>query len=102
MTHTVRFEQDAVDQLAAIETYIAKRAGPEIAVRFVVGILRTCNSLETFPHRGRTRDDIRSGLRITGFRRRVTVAFTVDDPALVVTIVGVFYGGQDWETQLNG
>ena len=29
------------------------------------------------------------------------VAFTVDDVAQHVSIVGVFYGGQDWESHLS-
>ena len=41
------------------------------------------------------RDDLRPGLRITGFRRRVTVAFSVDEDR--VMILRLFYGGQDWE-----
>jgi toxin ParE1/3/4 len=41
------------------------------------------------------RDDIRPGLRIVGFERRVTIAFSVDDGR--VTILRVFYGGRDWE-----
>jgi toxin ParE1/3/4 len=38
---------------------------------------------------------LRPGLRTIGFRRRVTIAFAVE--AEVVTIIGVFYGGQDFE-----
>ncbi len=45
--------------------------------------------------RGMRRDDIRQGLRITGFERRLTVAFTVDDDR--VTILRLCHGGQDWE-----
>lgn len=45
--------------------------------------------------RGHHRNDIRPGLRIVGFERRVTIAFCVDESA--VTILRVFYGGRDWE-----
>ena len=38
-----------------------------------------------------------SGLRIIGFERRITIAFTVDDSQ--VTILRVFYGGKDWEDE---
>jgi hypothetical protein len=34
-----------------------------------------------FPERGRRRDDLRPGLRIIGFGRRVTIAFHVADYA---------------------
>jgi toxin ParE1/3/4 len=45
--------------------------------------------------RGRRRDDIRPGLRIIGFERRVTVAFAVEEERVV--ILRIFYGGRDWE-----
>jgi plasmid stabilization system protein ParE len=56
-------------------------------------------SLGTFPHRGSLRDHIRPGLRVIGFRRRVSIAFTVDQDA--ATILGIFYGGQDYEAALR-
>ena len=53
----------------------------------------------TFPKRGTMRDDVRPGLRITNYRKRAVIAFYVD--AERVSIVGVFYGGQDYETILQ-
>jgi toxin ParE1/3/4 len=38
-------------------------------------------------------------LRIVGFRRRVTIAFTVDEER--VTILRLFYGGRNWEAVLR-
>ena len=43
------------------------------------------------------RDDIRPGLRITNYRRRAVIAFEVDDTTRTVAILGVFYGGRDYE-----
>ena len=48
---------------------------------------------------GIQRDDIRPGLRITSHRKRVLIAFEVD--ADQVAILGVFYGGQDYETSFQ-
>jgi toxin ParE1/3/4 len=45
------------------------------------------------------REDIRPGLRILGYRGRVSIAFEV--AASTVTIVGVFYGGRDYPTDLR-
>jgi len=53
----------------------------------------------TFPMRGTRHDDIRSGLRVFGFRRRVSIAFEVTGE--VVTILGIFYGGQNLEAALK-
>ena len=40
------------------------------------------------------RDDIRPGLRVTGFERRITAAFMIDEPRVVV--LRLFYGGRHW------
>jgi toxin ParE1/3/4 len=45
--------------------------------------------------RGAQRNDIRPGLRVFGFRRRGSIAFEVK--AEVVTILGIFYGGQNFD-----
>jgi len=58
-----------------------------------------CESLSTFPHRGTMRDDVRPGLRITHYKKRAVIAFYVD--AEQVSVIGVFYGGQDYETILQ-
>lgn len=58
-----------------------------------------CESLGTFPHRGTMRDDVRPGLRITNYKKRAVIAFDVD--AEQVSIIGVFYGGQDYEPILQ-
>ena len=41
-----------------------------------------------------------TGLRIIGFERRLTVAFTVNDDAVVIQ--RVFSGGQNWGATLVG
>ena len=61
--------------------------------------MRYCESLCTFPHRGTMRDDIRPGLRITHYKKRTVIAFDVE--ADQVAILGVFYGGQDYEALLQ-
>jgi toxin ParE1/3/4 len=50
-------------------------------------------------HRGTRRDDIRPGLRVVGFERRVTIAFHVDDTT--VTIDRILYGGREIEDALT-
>jgi plasmid stabilization system protein ParE len=46
-----------------------------------------------------TRDDIRPGLRLAHFERRVVVAFTIT-PELV-RIGRIFYGGRDYAALLG-
>lgn len=95
MTRRIVFAPEANDQLLAIYRHIAREASPDAAERFTGDIVDYCAAFETFPERGARRDDLRPGLRTVGFRRRVTIAFTVQNE--IVTILGVFYGGQDFE-----
>lgn len=55
--------------------------------------------MHTFPERGIRRNDIRPDLRMTYYRKRVAVAFVVQDEQ--VSIMGIFYGGQDYQARLG-
>lgn len=99
MSYRVVFSPEAQEQLVALYGYIAAAASPDIAARYTDGIVSYCESLCTFPHRGNVRDDVRPGLRITNYKKRAVIAFDVG--AEMVSIVGVFYGGQDYETILQ-
>jgi toxin ParE1/3/4 len=100
MTYTVEFTPEAEEQLAALFRYIAREADPAIAQRYASGIITYCEGLATFPRRGVRRDDIRPGLRVTNYKKRTVIAFMVE--AGRVSIIGVFYGGQDYEESLEG
>ena len=98
MSYAVVFTPEAEAQLIELYGYIAAESSPEISARYTDGIVTYCESLSTFPNRGNRRDDIRPGLRVTSYRKRVAIAFNVDDDR--VNIIGVFYGGQDYEGAL--
>jgi toxin ParE1/3/4 len=97
--HRIVFAPEANDQLVELYHYVAKRGSPAVATSFTGAIIDYCERLAHCPRRGTKRDDIRPGLRTVGFRRRVTIAFTVDEK--VVTILGVYYGGRDFEASLR-
>jgi toxin ParE1/3/4 len=99
MSFRVVFTPEAEEQLLDLYRYIAEAASPDIAARYTDAIVSYCESLRTFPHRGTKRDDVRAGLRITNYRRRAVIAFDVH--AETVSIIGVFYGGQDYENILQ-
>jgi len=99
MSYRVVFSPEAEEQLVALYGYIATAASPDIAARYTEAIVSYCESLRTFPHRGTMRDDVRPGLRITNYKKRTVIAFDV--AAEQVSIIGVFYGGQDYETILQ-
>ena len=99
MSCRVVFSPEAEKQLVALYSYIAAAASPDIAARYTEAIVSYCESLCTFPRRGTMRDDVRPGLRITNYKKRAVIAFDLD--AEQVSIIGVFYGGQDYETILQ-
>lgn len=99
MPYTVVFTPEAEEQLTAIYRYLVAAASPEIAGRYTSAIVTYCEGLQTFPLRGTRRDDVRSGLRITNYKKRTVIAFDVN--AERVSIIGVFYGGQDYENVLH-
>jgi plasmid stabilization system protein ParE len=90
--HEVVFAPEAEAHLLQIFDYIAAAASPEIAADYTEAIVRHCESLQTFPMRGAQRDDIRPGLRVVGFRRRVSIAFEIESHR--VTILGIYYRGR--------
>ena len=85
--------------MAALYDYIATAASPQIAQRYTDAIVNHCEELSAFPLRGTLRNDIRPGLRITNYRKRTVIAFAVD--AKQVSILGIYYGGQDFESALQ-
>ena len=85
--------------LHSLYTYIRDHSGPEVAIGFVRRIRTYCQGFEVFPERGCRRDDLRPGLRLVGFERRVVIAFTVT--AETVEIGRILYGGRDVDTLLR-
>ena len=93
----VVFTPEARNDLFEIYDWIAAKASAQIAMSYIERIETYCLGFELASERGHRRDDISPGLRIVGFERRVTIAFAVDDDS--VTILRLFYGGQNWEDQ---
>ena len=101
MKYRVVFSPEAEEQLVALYGYIADAASPDIAARYTEALVSYCESLRSFPLRGTARDDVRPGLRITNYKKRTVIAFEVDIHIEQVSIIGLFYGGQDYETILQ-
>ena len=90
-----------MDQLEELYFYIAERRSPAVAERYTSAVVETCEGLALFPLRGVPREDIRPGLRITHHKGRTLIAYAVYIDARTVSIVGVFYGGQDLDAALS-
>jgi plasmid stabilization system protein ParE len=103
MTGRVNFTPEAERHLNEIDDWIAAAASPDVARDFVTAVLRHVDHILLYPHAGRPRDDVRPGMRTTTFAKRTVVAYSVTGPedAPVVTVVGIFHGGQDWEAALR-
>lgn len=99
MRFQVIFTPEAEAQLEALYEHIAAEASPATAKRFTDAIVERCLSLNTMPQRGTPRDDIRPGFRTLSFRKRAMIVYAAE--ATRVSIVGVFYGGQDFEAMLR-
>jgi toxin ParE1/3/4 len=92
----------AEDDLLAIYRYISRQSGnSERAIGYIRRIRARCEDLRRFPEAGRARNDLRPGVRILGFERRVVVAYTVL-PSGDVEIGRFFYGGRDYEALRSG
>ncbi len=97
--YTVGFTPESEDQLAELYRYIATQASPAVSYEYTEAVIAFCEGLSTFPGRGTARDDIRPGLRVTNYRRRTVVAYAVEGDR--ISILGVFYDGQDYESALQ-
>ena len=93
----VRLRAQAQQDIKDIFDWIVSQSNyPPVAEKFVNRIYEKCESLGNFPMKGVARDDLRKGLRITGFERKAVIAYRVLSG--VVEVTNVFYGGRDWET----
>jgi toxin ParE1/3/4 len=99
VTRTVVFSPRAEAELLSLYDYIAERSGENVALRYIERIESYCLGFDVSGERGTKRDDIRAGLRMVGFERRVAIAFVVDDKT--VTILHILYGGRDIEGILS-
>jgi plasmid stabilization system protein ParE len=98
-TRRVIFSPEALADLLALYDYIADEAGAGVALGYVERIEAHCRRLDAFPERGTVRSDIRPGLRIIGFERRVTIAYHVEPEAVVIN--RILYGGRNIETAFH-
>lgn len=99
MSYRVVFSPEAEEQLVNLFHYIAGAASAGTAACYTNAVVSYCESLHQSPLRGTRRDDVRPGLRVTNYKKRTVIAFDVTDDT--VSIIGIFYGGQDYESLLD-
>jgi toxin ParE1/3/4 len=99
MSYRVIYSEHAKSDLLDIESYIADAGSPANAKAYVESIVAKCDGLVAAPHQGTRRDHLLPGLRTTGFRGRVTIAFQLTKET--IRIAGVLYGGRSLEKRLR-
>ena len=99
MAREVSFSPEAKADLSSLYDYIAEHSGAFRALAYIERVEQWCLGLATFPERGTRRDDLRPGLRVVGYERRLVAAFMVTRDA--VTILRVLYGGRDLRQHLG-
>ena len=90
---------DVESELDSVWQYIAEESGsPETAKRAVHSITKTFSLLGKYPHIGRTRDDLRHGLR-TFAAGSFVIIYRVDGDD--VLILHILHGRRDIQSLLG-
>jgi toxin ParE1/3/4 len=88
----LRYSLRARKQLLDLEKYLAERFYPRSAERFLNRLTAACERLTLAPSHGTTRDDLRAGVRSTGFEKLVVIYFEVTEDNLLV--LSILYRGK--------
>lgn len=98
MTRPLIIHPDAAGELNDLYDYIAEHSGPDRAWGYVSAIKSFLVDLCAYPERGSLRSSAVDGLRIIGFRRRLSIAFVARDGDVLV--LGFFYAGRSIDASL--
>ncbi len=91
----------AEGDLADIYRYISEQSSAATAIRYLRRIRNWCDQLLAFPEAGRARNDLRTGIRILTFEKRVVIAYVIL-PSGDIEIGRFFYGGRNYEAIISG
>jgi toxin ParE1/3/4 len=92
--YRVRLMPAAIADIQDLYVYIRGQSSADVARGYIDRILAFIDGFETFPERGIQHHEIRAGLRMVGFERRVTVAFVIEGDEVVV--LNVLYAGRQF------
>lgn len=93
MAHKVRFSESAWQDFDAIYDWVADRADPDIARKYLERLQESCEALRDYPRRGSPRDDVAPGLRTVAFEHRALIVYTVNPDR--VLILRILHHGRD-------
>ena len=89
----------ARQDLWKLRHYIRRASSASIATQFLHDLVLYSEGLNTFPHRGSVRDEAKPGVRVIGFRGRVSIHFEVAEAT--VTILAYTYAGRNWSDRYD-
>jgi toxin ParE1/3/4 len=98
VAYRIVYRREARAELDKLYNDIATEAGLAVAGNYLDGLIVFIEGLERFPKRGTERTEILPGLRIIGYKRSVSLAFSVQGNDVV--ILGVFHRGRDITREL--
>jgi toxin ParE1/3/4 len=103
VTGRIVYTPEARQQLHSLDEWIAGAASKDVAQNYLARVVDHIEAILVFPLAGRPRDDLRQGIRTTISKGRTLIAYEVDESPgePIVTILGVFHGGQNWEATLR-
>ncbi len=90
------YEQDVIGMVR----FIAENAGEDVALKAADRADQALAAIADKPHLAAPRNDILPGLRISFFRHSGVIPYLVDDTREEAFILGVFYGGQEWDRHI--
>jgi plasmid stabilization system protein ParE len=100
-SYAMVFSRGAREDMEEIAEYIAERSSAAIADRFIVEIVKECESLCTAPHRGTSRTDLRPKMRVIGYKRKASIVFRIEEDRGLVVILAVNYHGRSYRRLLK-
>lgn len=90
----VQLSEAAIDDIFDIYSYLKERIGHERAQAYAFRIEEFCRSPGRFSSRGRSRNDLRAGLRSMTFESRAVIVYRITDSN--IDVLRVIHGAQDY------
>lgn len=95
-SHKVVFRKTAQADLRAIFAYVLEKSGStNTALNYVRRIQRRCEEIGTAPLACIERPDIRPGIRMAVFERRIVILYVVQSETIRIT--NILSGSRDYE-----
>lgn len=100
MSYRLLFHPEFENDVTGMVLFIAEKADENAALKASDRADEALASLADNPHRAAPRNDVMPGLRIALFQHSGVIPYLVDDTREEVFVLGVFYGGQEWDRHI--